>query len=328
MKESEKMETVIEDINPRIAQPPKTNGMFVVSIGHIALSQIEGMKGTNEGRELGTDAEKVNGHMRNIKDGNYIGEHHVPPVVRENGICPKTGLTLYKLIDGEHRFQAHTSLARSVEYNVTHMWVAVCVFDNYEAISNYKSNANNHRKTYVANERTEKDICITIKNIIVEMGYSLSDTRLNKLLDNQHVAPSDHAYYRSQIKKLLDVNTNVVQTLTSWEANREGKLRHPNGNFVVQSYHRDKDAQEENAANVKAFQLKINANDPSLPVYIVAHAKKQDEKGLLKMRPQKDINFDVWLTQIIAIADCARTEGFTKPVFDWLDQTKKELGVV
>ena len=77
----------------------------------------------------------------------------------------------------------------------------------------------------------------------------------------------------------------------------------------------------------KAFQLKIDANDPSLPVYIVAHAKKQDEKGLLKMRPQKDINFDVWLAQIIAIADCARTEGFTKPVFDWLNQTKKELGV-
>tara|TARA_B100000497_G_scaffold26685_1_gene31412 strand:- start:458 stop:1426 length:969 start_codon:yes stop_codon:yes gene_type:complete len=321
------METVFEDIKPRIAQPPETKGMFVLSIGHIAMSQIEGMHTdvSNVARKDGPDQLKINDHMRNIRDGHYIGEHHVPPVVVKIGTCPKTGKDIYKLIDGEHRYNAHRDMPK--EAGVTHMWVAVCVFDDEEAMLNYKSNANNHKKTYVANERTEDDVCIIIKRIIELKGYDLTTTQLNDLLKNQNVGKGDYAYYRSKIKGMMDRNTNVVKIFTPVQAHKEALKRYPNQNFTVQAYHRLADGQEENTSFSAAIQLKIDANDPALPAYIVAHVKKQDEKGLLEIRPRKDKNLDVWLKKICQMADVIRADGFTRPVLDFLPQTRKDLGV-
>jgi len=318
-----KMETVFEDIKPRIAQPPETKGMFVLSIGHIAMSQIEGMHASNVARLDGPDQLKINSHMRNIRDGHYIGEHHVPPVVVKIGTCPKTGKDIYKLIDGEHRYLAHKDTE-----GVTHMWVAVCVFDDEEIMLNYKSNANFHKKTYVANERTEDDVCIIIKRIIELKGYEQTTTQLNTLLENQNIGKGDHAYYRSKIKGMMNINTNVVQILTTVDARKEALKRYPNQNFTVQAYHRMADGQEEHTSFSAAIQLKIDAKDPSLPAFIVAHVKKQDEKGVLEIRPRKEKNLDAWMTKTCQMADVIRANGFTRPVLDFLPQTRKELGVI
>jgi len=319
MKESEKMR--IQQGERIVAKPPKTKGMRVIAIEDVDWEQLRGMHASNVARKDGPDQLKINGHMQNIESGDYIGEHHVPPVVVKVGTCPKSGKDIYQLIDGEHRYLAHRDVG------APHMWVAICDFDDEEVMLNYQSNANDHKKTYVANERTEDDVCGIIKRIIELKGYELTNTQLNTLLKNQNIL-SDHAHYRAKIQAMMNKNTNVVQIITTEDARKEALRRYPNQNFTVQAYHRLTDGQEEYTSFSAAIQLKIDAKDPALPAYIVAHIKKQDEKGVLEIRPRKDKNLDAWMTKICQMSDVIRADGFTRPVLDFLPQTRKELGVV
>ena len=307
----------VQQIDMQVALPPATEGMNVLFVGNIAMNKILGMKGDNTVRSEGIDQEKVNQHMKNIKNGDYIPYRHIPPVVVEKVI---DGEVYYELIDGEHRYQAHDNLDQ------TEMWVAVATFENYEEIETYKSNANDHDKN-VTNSRTDKDIQTAVKNIIVKMGYEPTVKKITELLKKQKVKPSDMNDFVKVVGKMLDVNTNTIQSYSTGKAKSTALKIMNNEHYVTQMFKNTNgnDIQYDMRSIFAAIEKKIEANDPSLPVSIVAYWSHQNEEGLLKARSVKQSVIDKKVHKILKMAKMIVSPDYTPIKVVNLPQTQEEV---
>lgn len=307
----------IEPVKMQAAAPPATEGMKVLSIGHIAMDKILGMQGDNTVRTEGIDQEKVNQHMKNIKNGHYVPYRHIPPVVVEKII---DGEVYYELIDGEHRYQAHDNLDQ------TEMWVAVATFENYEVIETYKSNANDHDKN-VTNPRTDKDIQTAVKNIIVKMGYEPTVKKITELLKKQKVKPSDMNDFVKEVGKMLDVNTNTIQSYSTGKAKSTALKMMKNEHYVTQMFKNTNgnDIQYDMRSLFAAIEKKMEANDPSLPVSIVAYWSHQNEQGLLKARSVKQSVLNKKAHKLVEMAQILTSPDFTEIKVVNLPQTQEEV---
>lgn len=307
----------VQQIDMQVALPPATEGMNVLFVGNIAMNKILGMKGDNTVRSEGIDQEKVNQHMKNIKNGDYIPYRHIPPVVVEKVI---DGEVYYELIDGEHRYQAHDNLDQ------TEMWVAIATFENYEVIETYKSNANDHDKN-VTNSRIDKDIQTAVKNIIVKMGYEPTVKKITELLKKQKVKPSDMNDFVKAVGKMLDVNTNTIQSYSTGKAKSTALKIMNNEHYVTQMFKNTNgnDIQYDMRSIFAAIEKKIEANDPSLPVSIVAYWSHQNEEGLLKARSVKQSTIDKKVQKIIQMGKIMDSLGATPIKVVNLPQTQEEV---
>ena len=307
----------VQQIDMQVALPPATEGMNVLFVGNIAMNKILGMKGDNTVRSEGIDQEKVNQHMKNIKNGDYIPYRHIPPVVVEKII---DGEVYYELIDGEHRYQAHDNLDQ------TEMWVAVATFKNYEVIETYKSNANDHDKN-VTNSRTDKDIQTAVKNIIVKMGYEPTVKKITELLKKQKVKPSDMNDFVKAVGKMIDVNTNTIQSYSTGKAKSTALKMMNNEHYVTQMFKNTNgnDIQYDMRSIFAAIEKKIEADDPSLPVSIVAYWSHQNEEGLLKARSVKQSVIDKKVHKISKMAKMIVSPDYTPIKVVNLPQTQEEV---
>tara|TARA_B110000483_G_scaffold239348_1_gene317668 strand:- start:335 stop:1279 length:945 start_codon:yes stop_codon:yes gene_type:complete len=307
----------IQEIKMQVALPPATEGMKVLFVGNIPMNKILGMRGDNTVRTEGIDQKKVNQHMKNIKNGDYVPYRHIPPVVTKKII---DGVVYYELIDGEHRYQAHDNL------DETEMWVAIAELDNYEVIEQYKSNANDHDKN-VTNPRTDKDIQTTVKNIIVEMGYAPTVKKITELLKNQKVKPSEMNDFVKAVGMMLKVNTNTIQSYSTGIAQSTAMKMMKDEHYVTQMFKstNGNDIQYDIRSIFAVMEKKLAANDPSLPVSIVAYWSHQNEEGLISARSVKQSVINKKVQKLIKMADMMKSPKFTMPKVVPLPQTKKDI---
>jgi HEPN domain-containing protein len=206
------------------------------------------------------------------------------------------------------------------------MWVAIATFDDYEGIETYKSNANDHDKN-VTNSRTDKDIQTAVKNIIVKMGYEPTVKKITELLKKQKVKPSDMNDFVKTVGKMLDVNTNTIQSYSTGKAKSTALTMMNNENYVTQMFKNTNgnDIQYDMRSIFAAIEKKIEADDPSLPVSIVAYWSHQNEEGLLKARSVKQSIIDKKVHKILKMAKMIVSPDYTPIKVVNLPQTQEEV---
>ena len=102
------------------------------------IDQKLGNTFANQVRELGIDPLIVKGFESRIREGTYLFIYDQPVVVKlPNG--------RYRLICGEHRYQAHKKLGLDV------MFCAVVSFDDIESEILFQSNENDEESEFIQN---------------------------------------------------------------------------------------------------------------------------------------------------------------------------------
>ena len=173
------------------ALKPEGKGLRVLEMIYVPLSKIkEHIKKekdetgtivvTNRVRAKSIILNFVNDFIEVIKNGKYMKDYNVPPVV----VKDKNG---FRLIAGEHRYVAHVRQnGDGTPEGTGMMWVAVCEFFEVEGKpakhweSMYQSNENDpSARGVVGNGRTDDDIVCLVVNMI---GDELTDTNTGKLI--------------------------------------------------------------------------------------------------------------------------------------------------
>ena len=134
---------------------PKGFGVNFDHFDNINLDKIDQKLGNtfaNQVREEGIDPNIVKGFESRIKEGTYLFIYDQPVVVKlPNG--------RYRLICGEHRYQAHKKLGLDV------MFCAVVSFDDTESEILFQSNENDEESEFIQNSRTEGGVVLTLTNL-------------------------------------------------------------------------------------------------------------------------------------------------------------------
>lgn len=137
---------------------PQGDGVNFVEYRDIPLTEIKTKvkygktKGfANLVRAKGLRQENVNAFEFRIKTGKYSFVYDQPVVIQ----LPDGS---YELVCGEHRYQAHKNLVKT-------MFCAVVTFDSVEAKILFQSNENDEESEFIKNVRTSDDVIVTLSNL-------------------------------------------------------------------------------------------------------------------------------------------------------------------
>lgn len=169
-------------------QIPKSKGMIFKQFKMIKLSQIEkcftdkidSITG-NLVRAKGLDQTKVLIFQQLIENGGYVFTCQQPIVV-------KTGKNKYRLLCGEHRYNAHAQ----ANLNLTEMLCAVVEFENNYWMHINQSVENKEKFVFVKNERTDDDIVVSLSGFVRDGYVDINDdSSINQCLKDLEVTKTN-----------------------------------------------------------------------------------------------------------------------------------------
>ena len=154
---------------------PQGDGVNFVEYRDIPLTEIKTKvkygktKGfANLVRAKGLRKENVDAFEYRIQTGKYSFVYDQPVVVQ----LPDGS---YELVCGEHRYQAHKNLVKT-------MFCAVVTFDSQEAKILFQSNENDEESEFIKNVRTSEDVIVTLSNLYY--NGSITDLNDDKVIDD------------------------------------------------------------------------------------------------------------------------------------------------
>ena len=185
---------------------PKGFGVTFDHFDNINLDKIDQKLGNtfaNQVREEGIDPNIVKGFESRIKEGTYLFIYDQPVVVKlPNG--------RYRLICGEHRYQAHKKLGLDV------MFCAVVSFDDTESEILFQSNENDEESEFIQNSRTEGGVILTLTNLLNNGSITdiNDDSQINGFLGKLNQKTGDYPKLREEFRKKHGI-TSAVTTYES-----------------------------------------------------------------------------------------------------------------
>ena len=185
---------------------PKGFGVNFDHFDNIDLNKIDQKLGNtfaNQVREKGIDPNIVKGFESRIKEGTYLFIYDQPVVVKlPNG--------RYRLICGEHRYQAHKKLGLDV------MFCAVVSFDNTESEILFQSNENDEENEFIQNSRTEGGVILTLTNLLNNGSITniQDDAQINVFLGKLNQKTGDYPKLREEFRK----EHGITSAVTTYES--------------------------------------------------------------------------------------------------------------
>ena len=201
---------------------PKGFGVNFDHFDNIDLNKIDQKLGdtfANQVREEGIDPLIVKGFESRIKEGTYLFIYDQPVVVKlPNG--------RYRLICGEHRYQAHKKLGLDV------MFCAVVSFKDIESEILFQSNENDEESEFIQNSRTQGGVILTLTNLLNNGSITdiNDDAQINLFLGKLNQKTGDYPKLREEFRKKHGI-TSAVTTYESTDRTEWCENHKPLVNF-------------------------------------------------------------------------------------------------
>ena len=196
------------------------NWLTLLMMGDIKMSDVVVDDFGNTARSEGLNDSKIQGHMRNIKNGKYKPKNHPPILVEPIYI---NGELKFKIINGHHRYHAHLGL------NKEFIYVAIGIFHDIDGESaqtwkeDYQINANND-EDYIVTPTTDDNIigsCETtikrkIKEGLLKSNQKIKD-EIDILLERRAKRKRNKDKFKKAILEKLGVDYEVIK---DWQRNQ------------------------------------------------------------------------------------------------------------
>lgn len=182
--------------------PYESNGMYFTKFIYIKVSTVI-HDFNNPARALAIVGAKVWPIQFCIRNGNYRGWGHTPPVVNDKG----------ELIAGHHRLQAH-----KLE-NQEYMWVALCAFDDAKAEWLYNNIENQILDSFADVEASNDDLISSTLHAWSMKYYDMEG--LEKLVKAYKKTPTDIRIIWETVQMDIGIKIDMHRTLGPREITNE-----------------------------------------------------------------------------------------------------------
>ena len=155
----------------------ETNNVRRISIDFIHGSE----EASSQVRQGGID----NQHLSELQDSLVRIGQEVPITVEITGLKNEKGQTIYRLIDGGHRYLAFQNLRKKNKNDLrwTMIRAYITEFNNEYERNQYQYHANEH--TLPAKSNSNDDVALWL-NYLITTGFPGAPPKLQKLKDSQH----------------------------------------------------------------------------------------------------------------------------------------------
>jgi len=165
----------------------------------ISVDFIEGSEQSlSQVRQGGID----NSHLSELQDSIILRGQEVPITVEDTGLKNDLGQTVYKLIDGGHRFLAIAKLRKNNKHDLR--WSVIRAYvtqfqDDFERVQ-YQHKANDH--TLPAKNNSNDDAVLWL-NDLVHSGFAGAPPNLQELLNSTARNKTDPDKYENDLRDAL-----------------------------------------------------------------------------------------------------------------------------
>ena len=300
------------------SREPKFEGMTVLEVGYIDITDINAYARKNKARKEGIISKAVATFETMIANGTYEPQYNIPPVVIRlpNGE--------YELVAGEHRLHAHLGQGK------TEIWVAVVTFESDSIKLAYQSVENKLNSSFFETPRTLKDLVNSAINILEVEGYvgdNLPTANYVGTVVNTLQISTDEAYkstVQDAVRKAIG-STNVdIQTYSVKTGVERAEKIHGNNPIAMSAvlYKNVNGTTKDTDIRLlfKILAKKVLLNNPALPYYVFAHWSGIDGEDIPTARNNKP---EFWKTieeNIVKFANVIQSPNYVSPVLKTLPQ--------
>ena len=313
------------------AREPKSNGMRVIDMLHIPLSDIDASHGSNKARLTGINEETVNKFIDIIKSDKYTPEYFVPPVVIKDN-------DTYKLISGFHRYTAHVSLAID-NYPVDTFYAAVVEFQKLDGKSaNYWMNMwmireNVEESEFVRNPSTIGDVANMVHAMVEKKEIANKKDDIIDAIVDAGIRPSATKKINdilSEINQKMGKHAQVVQgysqgTKAQFVAQYKKDTNTPK-NVISQTFKETIDADYDHRLLDKLVSMYIKNPQSLKNVVVVAHTNGADPAKTRRIRQAKKVLLQRYVDRMRTFIKTLDESGVPFDVdISWVPQLMGEM---
>ena len=295
---------------------PKFEGMTVLEVGYIDITDIDAFARKNKSRKKGIISTSVAKFETLIINDVYEPWYNIPPVV----IKLKNGR--YELVAGEHRLHAHIGQKK------TKIWVAIVKFESPSIKLVYQSVENKLDLSYVSTPRTLEDLVNSAVNILKEEGYVGDNlptsnyvwTVVNKLQISTEEASKTTVH--DSIRKEIGSTTVDVQTYSAKTGVEVAQEIHDTNPIAmsVEMYKNISGVTTDTDIRLFLKILKEKEKNPALPYWVYAHWSRVDGEHIPTARINKPKFWKKIEKDIVKFAKILQSPNYVSPVLKTLSQ--------
>jgi hypothetical protein len=299
---------------------PKFEGMTVLKVGYINITEIDAFARKNKARKKGITHSSVTTFENMIKNGVYEPQYNIPPVVIKlpNG--------RYELVAGEHRLHAHIGQGK------TEIWVAVVKFETPRSKSLYQSIENKLNSSFFETPRTKEDIVNSGITILKEEGFvgdNLPSSNyvwgvVNQLEISNEEAPKSSVH--EAITNEIGLTKGDIQTFSAATGKKRAKEIHGNSDVPWTSalYKNVEGKTTDTDIRIIFQMLEKKEKNPALPFYVYGHWQKIGGEDLPTARKNKKKFWNEIEKKIVKYAKIIKSSNYVKPELKPIPQTEED----